>query len=219
MQIHQLYAVPLIECRYPDPGALCPELKAFFLAREDAAHRDDLERDAQFGPVYESRFDLFYWKDKELQPMIEFIHRMVARTVAQLNGYDQRMMDILKFEYHAWYHITRAGGFQGTHNHPNASWSGIFCVDPGTPGKDGREGTVRFYDPRQAADMYSDPGNQNLKPPFALGGMQIQHEAGKLWMFPSYLLHEVFPYFGKEPRVIVAFNCWLSSDRDRKFYP
>lgn len=218
MQIHQLYSVPLVEFRHPEPAGLCNELKAFFLAREDDAHRDDMERDAQFGPVYESRFDLFYWKDPELQPMIEFIHGAVARTVAQLNGYEQQVMDQLRFEYHAWYHITREGGFQGTHNHPNASWSGIFCIEPGKPGKDEREGTVRFYDPRLAADMYSDPGNQNLKPPFRAGGMQIQHEAGKLWMFPSYLQHEVFPYFGKEPRVIVAFNCWLSSNQDRKFY-
>lgn len=218
MQLHQLYAVPLVEFEHPDADALCPVLREFFLAREDDDHRDDIDRDTQFGHVYESRFDLFYWKDPEIQPLVAFVHASLARTVAQLNGYSQAQMDKLRFNYHAWYHITREGGFQGTHNHPNASWSGIFCVDPGKPRSDPREGTVRFYDPRANADFYSDPGNQNLQPPFRHGGNQVQHEAGKMWLFPSYLLHEVFPYFGERPRVIVAFNCWLSSDEDRPYY-
>jgi len=217
MQIHQLYAVPLVEFRHPEGDSVCPVLRDFFLAREDEDYRDDIERDTQFGEVFESRFDLFYWKDAELQPLIQFVHASLARTVAQLNGYGKSEMDVLRFDYHAWYHITRSGGFQGAHNHPNASWSGIFCVDPGSAREDPREGTVRFYDPRTNADFYSDPGNQNLQPPYRHGGTQVEHEAGKLWLFPSYLLHEVFPYFGERPRVIVAFNCWLSSDRDRKF--
>ena len=218
MEIHQLYAVPLVEAVHPERETLCPTLRDFFLAREDDAHRDDIERDTQVGPVFESRFDLFYWQDEEIQPMVRFVHNTLARTVAQLNGYRQGQMDKLKFEYHAWFHVTRARGFQGCHNHPNASWSGIFCVDPGSPDADDREGTVRFYDPRTNADYYLDPGNQSMRAPFTLGAMQVRHETGKLWLFPSYLLHEVFPYYGADPRVIVAFNCWISSDADRKFY-
>ena len=219
MQLHQLFSVPILEFVHPEADSLCPALRDFFLAREDDDHRDDIARDTQFGGVYESRFDLFYWKDPEIQPLIQFVHGSLAGAVAQLNGYGQREMDQLRFEYHAWYHITRAGGFQGNHNHPNASWSGIFCIDPGQPKSDPREGTVRFYDPKVNADYYLDPGNQNLKMPFRLGPMEIRHEAGKLWLFPSYLMHEVFPYQGERPRCIVAFNCWISADRERGYAP
>ncbi len=97
------------------------------------------------------------------------------------------------------------------HNHPNASWSGIFCVDPGEPAEDAREGKVRIYDPRANANMYMDPGCENLKNPYNFGSMEIQHEVGKLWIFPSYLMHEIFPYYGDKPRVVVAFNSWLSA--------
>jgi uncharacterized protein (TIGR02466 family) len=218
MQINQLWSVPLVECRHPNPDQVCPSLKTFFLAREDQDHRDDIDRDSQMGKVYESRFDLFYWQDDEVQPLVEFVHGNLAGTVAKLNGYTAQQMEQLNFEYHAWYHITREGGFQSTHNHPNASWSGIFCVDPGKPRSDPREGTVRFYDPKVNADYYLDPGNASLQAPFSLGGMEVSHEAGKLWMFPSYLMHEVFPYFGAEPRIVVAFNCWISSDQERRFY-
>ena len=133
MQILQLFSVPLVEFTHHEAESLCPGLASFFLAHEDDRFRDDRKRDTQLGPVFETRFDLFYWKDPEVQPMVEFIHGAVARTVARLNGYTAKQMESLKFEYHAWFHVTRTGGFQGTHNHPNASWSGIFCIDPGEP--------------------------------------------------------------------------------------
>ena len=57
MEIHQLYAVPLVEAVHPDAESVCPVLREFFLAREDDTHRDDIERDTQVGPVFESRFD------------------------------------------------------------------------------------------------------------------------------------------------------------------
>ncbi len=218
MNIIPLYTVPLVEFHHPDAAQVCPMLREFFLAREDDAHRDDIDRDTQLGPVFESRLDLFYWKEPEVQPLVQFVHASLARTVIQLNSYDQRTNDQLRFNYHAWFHVTRSGGFQGAHNHPNASWSGIFCVDPGAPAKDAREGTVRFYDPRGNADYYSDPGNQNLVQPYRHGGSQVRHEAGKLVIFPSYLVHEVFPYFGEDPRVIVAFNCWIDSEQGKAFY-
>jgi uncharacterized protein (TIGR02466 family) len=218
MNVQPLYAVPLVTAEHPDAERVCPMLREFFLAREGDEFRDDIVRDTQVGEVFESRFDLFYWPDKELQPLVGFVNATLARTVMELNGYSQQQLNTFRFNYHAWYHITRTGGFQGTHNHPNASWSGIFCVDPGEPRKDPREGTVRFFDPRANADFYSDPGNQNLQAPFSHGGTQVTHQAGRLVIFPSYLMHEVFPYLGEKPRVIVAFNCWISTDQDRVGY-
>lgn len=213
MEIHSFFSVPLLEFKHPDADRLCPSLREFFLGLDQEQYRDDIVRDTQMGDLFESRFDLFYWKQPEVQPLIRFCHTSLAQTVARLNGYDAAYMQKLKFDYHAWYHVTRSGGFQGCHNHPNASWSGIFCIDPGEPKQSKREGMVRFYDPRQNANYYMDEGNRNLQPPFALGGFEIQHEPGKLWLFPSYLLHEVFPYFGERPRLIVAFNAWIKADR------
>ena len=161
MKVHQLFSVPLLEFKHPDAESLCPELLSFFLAHETDQYRDDISRDTQAGALFESRFDLFYWKEREIQPMVEFIHRSLAgalfesrfdlfywkereiqpmvefihrslaRVVAELNQYSPEQMNALRFNYHAWYHVTRKGGFQSMHNHPNASWSGIFCVDPG----------------------------------------------------------------------------------------
>ena len=97
--------------------------------------------------------------------------------------------------------------------HPNASWSGIYCVDPGdeVPGSP-ESGAVRFHDPRSFASYYSDAGNQRLKDPVRHGGYQFSHSPGGLMIFPSYLQHEIFTYLGERPRIVVAFNCWIRLD-------
>jgi uncharacterized protein (TIGR02466 family) len=216
MKKHKLLSVPLLEFEHPDAASVCGKLLPFLLNCETDQFRDDISRDTQTGALFESRFDLFYWKDPELKPMIEFVHRSLARTIAELNQYTPAQMNALRFNYHSWFHVTRKGGFQSMHNHPNASWSGIFCVDPGEPDEDAREGKVRMYDPKTNANMYMDAGIENLKSPFNFGSMEIQHEVGKLWIFPSYLMHEIFPYYGEKPRVVVAFNCWLSAPGSAK---
>jgi len=218
MKTHQLFSVPLLEFKHKDADALCAKLLPFFLSKETDQYRDDVSRDTQTGALFESRFDLFYWKDREIQPMVEFIHGSLARVVAELNQYSAEQMSKFRFNYHAWFHITRKGGFQSVHNHPNASWSGIFCVDPGQPASDPREGKVRMYDPRTNANMFMDPGCENLQSPYNFSSMEIQHEAGKLWIFPSYMMHEIFPYHGEKPRVVVAFNCWLTAPEEPNTY-
>ena len=64
--------------------------------------------------------------------------------------------------------------------------------------------------------MYMDAGNRRLTSPWALAGQQVDHEAGKLIIMPSYLRHEIFPYLGEQPRMVVAFNCWIKSPGELK---
>jgi predicted 2-oxoglutarate/Fe(II)-dependent dioxygenase YbiX len=70
-------------------------------------------------------------------------------------------------------------------------------------------GLLRFFDPRQGADAYSDPTNLNLLPAFAPRSIQMRLEAGALIVFPSYLFHEVAPFYGRDTRITVASNCWF----------
>ncbi len=215
MNIGSLYATPYAEAIHPDAERLCNELQQLFLDCEQQGDKfiNKTHRDAQNGQLFESTFDLFYWQHKAVQELREFCHLSLASLVQQISDYDETQFAKLSFDYHAWFHITRNGGFQGLHNHPNASWSGIFCVNPGDQLPDNPEsGVVRFHDPRAGANYYSDAGSARWKSPFNIGGRQIQHEQGKLFLFPSFLNHEIFPYLGtSKPRIIVAFNSWIKN--------
>lgn len=212
MKINTMFAVPLVSISHENPLPLGAALTSLFLEKENSGdeYRNTKFFDTQHGEVFESHFDLFSWPDPEVAELTAFCHRGVASVVAKLNDYSQPELDALSFEYQAWFHITRNGGYQSLHNHPNASWSGIYCVDPGDSVEERPDsGSVRFRNPNQNAGMFADGGNRSLAEPYGLGGVQIKHEPGKLLIFPSYLEHEVFPYIGQRPRLVVAFNCWI----------
>ena len=210
MKIGYLFSVPLVEFRMEDHEGLCKRLRTLFLekAEEDQGVRNETKRDTQYGDLFESKFDLFYWPDEPVKELAEFCHRALAKTIFELSDYSEDEFSKLVFDYHAWFHITKHGGFQALHHHQNASWSGICCIDPGdSPQEFPHSGAVRFHDARGFADQYRDAGNNRLKMPARFGGYQIDHEAGRLLIFPSYVEHEIFTYMGERERVVVAFNC------------
>ncbi|MEX0900928.1 MAG: putative 2OG-Fe(II) oxygenase [Gammaproteobacteria bacterium] len=208
--IQAMFATPFVQVQMPDAAPLLAELRALFLARETDEYRYPLERATQRG-VYESRFDLFKWDDAPVKKMVAFCHGTLSSVVMRINQYTEAEMDKLDFHYEAWFHVTRTGGFQGLHIHPNASWSGIICVDPGDSPEDADySGVVRYHDPRLHITMHEDAGNRQLVPPFTTGGYDVRHAPGQLIVMPSYLHHEIFPYMGKRPRIVVAFNCAIT---------
>jgi hypothetical protein len=169
MKISSLYATPYAEVQHDDADRLCSELETLFLDCEKQGDKyiNKTRRDAQNGELFESKFDLFYWNHKAVQELREFCHLSLASMVNQISDYTEEQFSKLNFDYHAWFHITRNGGFQGLHNHPNASWSGIFCVNPGDELVNSPEsGVVRFHDPRNGANYYSDAGSDHWKYPF-----------------------------------------------------
>ncbi len=205
------FATPIATARNPHAGTLNPELRALFLAREADPWRHHIRIPTQVGAVFESRFDLFDWPDAPVQALADFVHRTLSGLVAAVNAYGDEEMERFEFFYDSWFHVTRTGGYQSNHFHPNASWSGIYCVDPGDA-VEGRpeSGQVKFYDPRgPAAHMHFDPGNRQLDPRFSTTPVYLSHEPGQLVVFPSWLTHEVLPYLGRRERVVVAFNAWL----------
>lgn len=214
-KVDQFFATPMAEVRMAKPEKLTKALSKLFLEKEKqgAEFKATYKRDTQHGDLFESRFDLFYWEDAPVKELFEFCHSATTELLRQLSGYTQEEFDKLKFFYHSWFHVTRNGGFQGMHFHQNASWSGIFCVDPGDRLPDAPySGRVRFHDPRHMAYYYTDAGNKKLLPPAHMGTVDMHHETGKLLIFPSYLMHEIYPYVGERPRIVVAFNCWVKED-------
>ena len=210
-EIKGWFSTPLATASNPGAATLNPLLRALFIERESEPYRHHIRIPTQVGAVFESRFDLFDWPDAPVQELADFVHGTLSAVVATINGYTPQEMATFEFFYDSWFHVTRSGGYQSSHIHPNASWSGIYCVDPGDAVPERPDsGQVKFYDPRGAgAHMHFDPGNRQLDPRFSTTPVYLTHRAGQLVIFPSWLVHEVLPYLGQRERIVVAFNAWL----------
>ncbi|MFK8015289.1 MAG: putative 2OG-Fe(II) oxygenase [Gammaproteobacteria bacterium] len=212
-KITPLFAVPFAQFSLPQPKRLCADLTTLILEKEAQGDRfrNATKRPTQGSEVFESQFDFFQWEDAPVSAVRDFCHRSLVSLLSHLGQVTPD--STVQLDYHAWFHVTRNGGFQGLHNHQNASWSGIFCVDPGDldPAQP-RSGVVRFHDPKLGSNMYVDPANRTLPMPFNNGVYEVQHRAGTLSLFPSYLTHEIFPYRGQRERIVIAFNCWARDE-------
>lgn len=212
-EIAPMFAVPLAQARIVGHESLNAELKSLLLAREAQPAVVNANPSLKQQPgVFESQFDLFSWPDAPIRRLRDFCWAELGRTIAALNEYSAADMARLRIHSHAWFHITRAPGFVIAHTHPMASWSGVYCVDPGGPSETHPEsGVLRFQNPHYYSNMFLDPGNARLQAPFHHGTWSMHLKPGQLVLFPSWLQHEVLPFFGDGERITIAFNCWFST--------
>jgi uncharacterized protein (TIGR02466 family) len=212
MQITPAFAIPFVHAQLPDSELLNAQLRELFLQREAAGEAyANPHPSMQIGrALYESAFNLFSWTEGCVQQLNEFCWGVMSRAISQLNGYDAATMQRMEIFSHTWFHVTRRGGYFGAHNHPMASWSGVYCVSAGDDDADRpNSGILQFSNPHHLGGMFADPANSNIRAPYNLRGQGFKLKPGQLILFPSWLVHEVLPFHGEGERITVAFNCWF----------
>jgi len=211
LQLTPIFAVPLLQARLDPCQELNQALESLFLEHERDEFRNPTPSHIPQAETFESRFNLFRWPQPCIQELRRFVLDSVAGAVLQTTTVSAAELSRLRFHNHTWFHITRYAGSFVAHNHPMASWSAVYCVRAGeVVKKHPQSGLLRFFDPRQGANAYLDPANDKLHAPFALRSLEIRLAAGDLVVFPSYLFHEVTPFYGADTRITVAANCWFS---------
>lgn len=210
--ISPVFAVPFAQDSMPDSARINASLKALFLAREAEGHQYANPNPSlrQHPGVFESAFEVFAWPEPDVQALRLFAWSVLGRTIKELNGYTADEMQRLQIFSHTWFHVTRKGGFTIMHTHPMASWSGVYCVTPGeTPDDRPESGVLRFHNPHFYSNYFMDAGNRRMRAPFHHGSWSVRFQPGQLILFPSWLQHEVLPFYGDDERITVAFNCWF----------
>jgi uncharacterized protein (TIGR02466 family) len=213
VEVTPFFAVPFGFAKAETVDADHGQLRDLFLNRAAqgeryANPRPLTQRNTQ---VFESEFQVFKWQERCVQQLKEFCWHHLMQMIGQLNGYDIGTLGRMLICSDSWYHITRRGGFFALHNHPNASWSGVYCVDPGKSDPDKPDsGLLSFMSPMVTSAMFMDAATANLKGAFAYHIRHVRLEAGQLVLFPSWVMHDVKPYQGEGERITVAFNCWFT---------
>ena len=110
----------------------------------------------------------------------------------------------------AWMNANPPGGFNAPHTHPGAHWSGVYYVaQPDV--ETGSSGKIEFLDPR--SDL---PNWRLLQAPAFSAKKAIRPMPGDMILFPSYLVHWVYPNETTEERVSIAFNATFKRPRSAK---
>lgn len=213
IEVETAFAVPFISATIPNPTRFNDELKRVFLEKSNkgVTYANPNPYTQRNSALFESNFDLFSWQEPAIQKLKSYCCNILLEAVAKLNHYDVETMQKLRMGADAWFHVTRRHGYFGIHNHPMASWSGVYCVKPGTHDADQpSSGVLSFLNPFVLNTMFVDAGTAQLTSPFnMLGKREFSLKEGQLLIFPSWMLHEVKPFLGEDERITVAFNAWF----------
>jgi uncharacterized protein (TIGR02466 family) len=212
LQLQSWFASPVVLAQHPNPARMNGELETLFLARETDEFRNKLASHIPQPELFESAFSVFKWTEHCVVELRAFMLDNVGAAVAHLNGYKPEEMRKLKLQNHTWFHVMRHGASFVAHNHPNASWSAVYCVRAGEPAP-GRpdSGALRFLDHRPGSNAFLDAGNANMRPEYCFAHQTLVLVPGQLIIFPAYLVHEVATFLGRDHRITVAANCWFTS--------
>jgi len=106
-----------------------------------------------------------------------------------------------------WANINRTGHGNEFHSHPGAYWSGVYYVDDGGIASDGSlGGELEFLDPRGPVPLMNAP-HLRMSGSLSAGATEkVVPKAGRMVIFPAWLLHQVRPYLGTDVRISIAFN-------------
>lgn len=99
-----------------------------------------------------------------------------------------------------WVNVLKPGGTHSGHIHPHSIVSGTFYV-AAPPGS----GALKLEDPRLAMLMAA-PGRSEDAPESLQPFIYAEPAAGRIFLWESWLRHEVMPNAGKDERISISFN-------------
>ena len=199
MAIRSLFATRFYEAEVAPP-ALVAELEdaCLALAEEDmAGRRWSREHGYRGYTSYASLNDL-----PARDPRFADLARLLSRHVAafaeacamDLGGRRRLRLDSL------WVNVLKPGGVHSAHIHPHSVVSGTFyvAVPPGA-------GRLKLEDPRLPMLMAAPPRREDA-PEDLRTFVYAEPKPGSLFLWESWLRHEVVAGSGKGERISVSFN-------------
>jgi uncharacterized protein (TIGR02466 family) len=200
--IRSLFATPVAEVDLSEAPGFAAEREALeaacrAVAREDLAGRDWCRRNLYRGYTsYASLTDL-PTRDPafgQLKRRLDLEVRAFAQAAHLDLGARKLRLDSL------WINILKAGGAHTGHIHPHSVVSGaLYVATP--PGA----GQLKLEDPRLPM-MMASPTRSADAPDWAKTFVYLTPRAGTLFLWESWLRHEVTPNQAKSDRISISFN-------------
>lgn len=190
----KLFATPLLRYRVPDHEALNSALLEEGCRLRQ--HDEGVSKSNRGG--WHSKGNLFDNTTDCIAEVRDLATQAIHEATRKINA--KVDPETLRLKLFAWMNANPPGGFNAPHTHPGAHWSGVYYVSqPET--EDGTSGMIEFLDPR--TDL---PNWRLLQAPAFRLKRKLRPAAGEIVIFPSYLVHWVYPNETDEERVSIAFN-------------
>lgn len=202
IELRHLFSAPLLHLQLNDAPALNKGLRRLILETRTSVPSERMSNSGG----WQSPKNFQDSTDTYMRELLKRIGLAVYMITSECLGEEAARL-LKKWEVKVWANVNESGDYNTIHSHAGGIWSGVYYVDEGTPNPSRPfSGVLSFKNPTMAALATSNLGLpkplRQLFPPEYL----IQPRNGLLLIFPSWLEHQVYPYFGTEPRISVSWD-------------
>ena len=206
-QVGSLFATPVVTLDVAEAAVLNAELSLVIKQRE-RSHRST--QHSNLGGWQSSR-DMDRWGGPMAIKLLAVGRNLANRMTTDQTGVAGRgpYPDHFAVTWMAnmWANVNRSGHANEIHSHPGAYWSGVYYVDDGGIADDpSLGGELEFMDPRGPLPLMNAPHLRMTGDMTGGAGARVRPKAGRLVMFPAWLMHQVRFYRGNAERISIAFN-------------
>ena len=229
LQVHNLPAVVLLECTVPPK--VVDNLNTYLDEYRETAEKKSLAH-TLVGQIHQGEQLLMDHKHELLRDYYTFLTSMgvaYLQAFGNITGHyhKNRMIDIDEL----WAVHSYEGDYNPIHDHGTKTLMGISTTTwtkvPEQIGKLGNNmenpETFTLYNDSGACDGFlaftygrnEIMNTEKLRPPQSIS---VEPVVGKQLMFPSWMQHMVYPFFGEGERRTVAanLNCWQAEPQGEK---
>jgi uncharacterized protein (TIGR02466 family) len=196
-----LFATPVAAVEVPGATALNTELERVILERR--AQTPSVQASNAGG--WHSDRDIVAWGGPAVTTVLDLARSAATQLTADRHG--NRVQPAWTVQ--AWANVNGPGDGNICHYHPGSFWSGTYYVADGGCATDPTlGGAFEMLDPRGPGPGMYAPGLKfaGEDGTSAGSGEIIRPKPGLLFIFPSWLFHQVRPYRGHALRISIAFN-------------
>jgi len=206
-EVLPLFATPLIVFDVPEAAALNVELRRAVEQREKShpsTHKSNMGG-------WQSSWDMDRWGGPAAIKLLAYARNLANRMTTDQHGVAGQGPYPGHFAVtwigNMWANVNRSGHGNEYHSHPGSYWSGVYYVDDGGVAADpSLGGELEFLDPRGPVPLMNAPHLRIAGNLSAGSTERVRPQAGRLVMFPAWVMHQVRPYYGRAERISIAFN-------------
>ncbi|HEX3984808.1 MAG TPA: TIGR02466 family protein [Acidisoma sp.] len=205
INIRGLFATPVAAVELPDAAARNAELRRIIL---DHREKSPSVQASNAGGWHSDRA-ILDWGGPRMGEIIAAARHVAGQMTADRHGQTVHP----NWTVQAWANVNGPGDGNICHYHPGSFWSGTYYVDDGGCADDpALGGEFEMIDPRGPGPGMYAPGLKFAGDDGASvgSGETIRPRPGLLFLFPSWLFHQVRPYRGSALRISIAFNLGVS---------
>ena len=196
-----LFATPVAAVEMPGAERLNPLLVETILKRR--AGNGSVQASNAGG--WHSDREILTWGGEPIRQILDIAKGVATRLTADRDGKPLQPV----WTVQAWANVNGPGDSNICHYHPGSVWSGTYYVEDGGCASDPNlGGEFEMLDPRgPGPGMYAPSLKFAGEDGASIGSAEtIRPRPGLLFIFPSWLYHQVRPYRGTGLRISIAFN-------------